>query len=76
MKIDDPITDGPGVGVTTRVACLGDSITRGSGQRRLPGAARPAARNRRAVLSRFGVNGDFAYNLLQRLDPAIGSPPT
>ncbi|CAM5442771.1 hypothetical protein SCYAM73S_08196 [Streptomyces cyaneofuscatus] len=26
-------------------------------------------------LARFGVNGDFAYNLLRRLDPVVADPP-
>ncbi|MGW1124457.1 SGNH/GDSL hydrolase family protein [Streptomyces sp. NPDC002526] len=61
--------------MTTRVACLGDSITRAQfsvdyldllARRRPPGEVRPA---------RFGVNGDFAYNLLQRLDAVVANPP-
>jgi lysophospholipase L1-like esterase len=61
--------------VTTRIACLGDSLTRAQfsvdylvllGRRHSPGAVRPA---------RFGVNGDFAYNLLQRLDAVVTNPP-
>ncbi|MYQ78738.1 MULTISPECIES: SGNH/GDSL hydrolase family protein [unclassified Streptomyces] len=61
--------------MTTRVACLGDSLTRAQFSvdyldllARLgpPGEVRPA---------RFGVNGDFAYNLLQRLDAVVANPP-
>jgi hypothetical protein len=61
--------------VTIRVACLGDSITRAQvsvdyldllAQRYA--ASQPA-------LFRFDVNGDFAYNLLQRLNPVIASSP-
>jgi len=61
--------------VTTRIACLGDSLTRAQfsvdyldllARRRPPGAVH---------LSRFGTNGDFAHNLLQRLDPVIANPP-
>jgi lysophospholipase L1-like esterase len=61
--------------VTTRVACLGDSITRAQlsvdyldllERRRPPGDVR---------LARFGVNGDFAYNLARRLDPVVADPP-
>lgn len=61
--------------MTTRVACLGDSLTRAQvsvdyldllGRRRPPGDVR---------LARFGVNGDFAHNLLQRLDAVVADPP-
>jgi lysophospholipase L1-like esterase len=59
---------------TIRVSCLGDSITRAQFsvdyldllcRRHRPGDVR---------VERFGVNGDFAYNLLQRLDHAIATP--
>ncbi|MEU9532418.1 SGNH/GDSL hydrolase family protein [Streptomyces sp. NPDC048213] len=61
--------------MTTRLACLGDSLTRAQfsvdylallERRRPPGDVRPV---------RFGVNGDFAYNLLQRLDAVVADPP-
>ncbi|WP_018656830.1 SGNH/GDSL hydrolase family protein [Actinomadura flavalba] len=61
--------------MTTRVACLGDSLTRALisvdyldilERRRPPGDLR---------LARFGTNGDFAYNLLQNLDAVITDPP-
>jgi lysophospholipase L1-like esterase len=61
--------------VTTRIACLGDSLTRAQfsvdyldllGRRRPPGDVQ---------LARFGANGDFAYNLLQRLDTVVTNPP-
>ncbi|MEW2550751.1 SGNH/GDSL hydrolase family protein [Streptomyces zhihengii] len=61
--------------MTTRIACLGDSLTRAQfsvdylerlGRRHPPGDVRPA---------RHGVNGDFAYNLLQRLDAVVADPP-
>jgi len=61
--------------VTTRVACLGDSLTRAQfsvdyldllARRHPPGDVH---------LTRFGVNGDFAYNLLQRLDPVNANQP-
>jgi lysophospholipase L1-like esterase len=57
--------------VTTRIACLGDSLTRAQfsvdyldllGRRHPP---------RDVQLARFGANGDFAYNLLQRLDAVV-----
>ncbi|MFH8491151.1 SGNH/GDSL hydrolase family protein [Streptomyces longisporoflavus] len=59
----------------TRIACLGDSLTRAQfsvdyldllGRRRPPGDMQVA---------RFGANGDFAYNLLQRLDAVVTNPP-
>jgi lysophospholipase L1-like esterase len=61
--------------VTTRIACLGDSLTRAQfsvdyldllGRRHPPGDVQ---------LARFGANGDFAYNLLQRLDAVVTNPP-
>ncbi|MFF9143674.1 SGNH/GDSL hydrolase family protein [Streptomyces sp. NPDC014861] len=61
--------------MTIRVACLGDSITRAQfsvdyldllERRRPPGDLR---------LARFGVNGDYAHNLLQRLDAVVADPP-
>lgn len=61
--------------MTIRVACLGDSITRAQVS---VDYMEPLARRHGTgalVLSRFGVNGDFAYNLLQRLDPVIASSP-
>ena len=61
--------------MTLRVACLGDSITRAQVS---VDYLEPLARRHGTgalLLSRFGVNGDFAYNLLQRLDPVIASSP-
>ncbi len=61
--------------MTTRIACLGDSLTRAQfsvdyldllGRRHSPDEVRVA---------RFGVNGDFAHNLLQRLDAVVANPP-
>ncbi|MEV6332411.1 SGNH/GDSL hydrolase family protein [Streptomyces sp. NPDC051909] len=61
--------------MTTRIACLGDSLTRALisvdyldllGRRHPPGDLQ---------LARFGANGDFAYNLLQSLDTVIANPP-
>jgi lysophospholipase L1-like esterase len=61
--------------VTTRVACLGDSLTRAQlsvdyldllERRHPPGDVR---------LARFGANGDFAYNLSRRLDAVVEDPP-
>ncbi|MFI6582682.1 SGNH/GDSL hydrolase family protein [Embleya sp. NPDC050493] len=65
--------------MTTRIACLGDSLTRAQFSvdyldligRRHPlgdgdGDVRP---------TRFCANGDFAYNLLQRVDAVVANPP-
>lgn len=60
--------------MTTRIACLGDSLTRAQfsvdyldllGRRHSSGDVQ---------LARFGTNGDFAYNLLQRLDAVVTNP--
>ncbi|QYA98230.1 SGNH/GDSL hydrolase family protein [Streptomyces anulatus] len=61
--------------MTLRIACLGDSLTRAQfsvdyldllERRHPPGDVR---------LARFGANGDFAHNLLQRLDAVVTNPP-
>lgn len=61
--------------MTIRIACLGDSLTRARfsvdyldllERRHPPGDVR---------LARFGANGDFAHNLLQRLDAVVKDPP-
>ncbi|MFH9264985.1 MULTISPECIES: GDSL-type esterase/lipase family protein [unclassified Streptomyces] len=61
--------------MTTRVACLGDSLTRAQfsvdyldllKRRHPPGDLR---------IARFCANGDFAHNLLRRLDAVIADPP-
>ncbi|WP_432183905.1 SGNH/GDSL hydrolase family protein [Streptomyces tendae] len=61
--------------MTTRIACLGDSLTRALisadyldvlARRHPPGDLR---------LTRFGANGDFAHNLLRSLDAVIANPP-
>ncbi|GGT21643.1 MULTISPECIES: SGNH/GDSL hydrolase family protein [Streptomyces] len=61
--------------MTTRIACLGDSLTRGQlsadyldllQRRRPPGDVR---------LARFAVNGDFAHNLSRRLDAVVADAP-
>jgi lysophospholipase L1-like esterase len=60
--------------MTIRISCAGDSITRGQlsvdyldliAARHWPGDVRT---------ERFGVDGDFAYNLLQRLDNVVAVP--
>ncbi|HEX2576553.1 MAG TPA: SGNH/GDSL hydrolase family protein, partial [Aquihabitans sp.] len=60
--------------MTLRLSCLGDSLTRAQlsadyvdqlGRDLPPGALE---------VSRFGVNGDLAYNLLQRLDQVLDTP--
>jgi lysophospholipase L1-like esterase len=67
--------DGPddGGGRTLRLSCLGDSITRGQlsvGYTGLLSSNRPGE----LQVTRHGVNGDFAYNLLQRLDAVLAAP--
>ncbi|MER7516321.1 GDSL-type esterase/lipase family protein [Streptomyces sp. NPDC126499] len=60
--------------MTTRIACLGDSLTRAQfsvDYLDLLGRRHPSGDVR---LARFGVNGDFAYNLLQRLDAVVANP--
>ncbi|WP_411079999.1 SGNH/GDSL hydrolase family protein [Streptomyces sp. cmx-18-6] len=61
--------------MTTHVACLGDSLTRAQlsvdyldllERRHPPGDLR---------LARFCANGDFAHNLLGRLDAVVADPP-
>ncbi|MFJ7631277.1 SGNH/GDSL hydrolase family protein [Streptomyces sp. NPDC097595] len=61
--------------MTTRIACLGDSLTRAQFSVDYLGLLerRHAAGDLR--LARFGVNGDFAYNLLRRLDAVVTNPP-
>jgi hypothetical protein len=60
--------------MTTRIACLGDSLTRALisvdyldvlGRRHPPGALQ---------LARFGAHGDFAYNVLRSLDAIVTKP--
>ncbi|MFI9462696.1 SGNH/GDSL hydrolase family protein [Streptomyces xiamenensis] len=61
--------------MTTRVACLGDSLTRAqlSVDYLELLERRHAADDMRFV--RSGVNGDFAYNLVRRLDAVVADPP-
>lgn len=56
-----------------RLSCIGDSITRA--QLSVDYIAPLIARHgpRRLEVTRFGVNGDFAYNLLQRLDEVVAT---
>lgn len=61
--------------MTIRIACLGDSLTRAqfsADYLDLLERGHPAGDVR---LARFGTNGDFAYNLLQRLDAVVTNPP-
>ncbi|WP_436774625.1 SGNH/GDSL hydrolase family protein [Yinghuangia sp. YIM S09857] len=61
--------------MTTRIACLGDSLTRAqisADYLDLLGRRHPSGD---VQLARFGANGDFAYNLLQRLDAVVANPP-
>ncbi|MFD0372770.1 SGNH/GDSL hydrolase family protein [Streptomyces sp. NPDC059071] len=61
--------------MTTRIACLGDSLTRAlisADYLDVLGRRHPSGD---LQLSRFGANGDFAYNLLRSLDAVIANPP-
>lgn len=60
--------------MTIRVSCVGDSITRA--QHSVDYLSLLGARHRAGEVStqRFGVNRDFAYNLLQRLDEVVAAP--
>jgi lysophospholipase L1-like esterase len=60
--------------MTLRVSCVGDSITRA--QHSVDYLSLLGARHRPGEVStqRFGVNRDFAYNLLQRLDEVVAAP--
>ncbi|WP_396903767.1 SGNH/GDSL hydrolase family protein [Mycolicibacterium phlei] len=57
--------------MTIRLSCIGDSITRG--QISADYIAPLTSRHPQLTVHRFGVNGDFAYNLLQRLDPVVAT---
>lgn len=59
---------------TIRLSCLGDSITRG--QLSVDYVDTLVRRHGAHALRvrRFGVNGDFAHNLLQRLDEVVATP--
>ncbi|MCX0241790.1 SGNH/GDSL hydrolase family protein [Streptomyces drozdowiczii] len=61
--------------MTTRVACLGDSLTRAQFSVDYLGPLERCHAPGDVRLARFGVNGDFAYNLLQRLDAVVADPP-
>ncbi|HZG93008.1 MAG TPA: GDSL-type esterase/lipase family protein [Pseudonocardia sp.] len=60
--------------MTIRVSCVGDSITRA--QHSVDYLSLLGVRHRPGEVStrRFGVNRDFAYNLLQRLDEVVAAP--
>lgn len=63
-----------GVQLTIRVSCVGDSITRA--QHSVDYLSLLGAQHRPGEVStqRFGVNRDFAYNVLQRLDEVVAAP--
>jgi lysophospholipase L1-like esterase len=60
--------------VTLRVACLGDSITRALFSFDYLELVRRRHGPEALTMARFGVNGDFAFNLLQRLEPVLAQP--
>lgn len=60
--------------MTIRISCVGDSLTRA--QHSADYVSLLGARHRPGEVStqRFGVNGDFAHNLLRRLDDVVAVP--
>ncbi|WP_166904349.1 GDSL-type esterase/lipase family protein [Mycobacterium sp. DL440] len=58
-----------------RVVCAGDSITRGRLSTDYVAMLRRSKVGERAEFVRHGVNGDLAYNLLQRLDRVVAAQP-
>jgi lysophospholipase L1-like esterase len=60
--------------MTIRVSCVGDSITRAQFSVDYLGLLGARHRPGEVVTRRFGVNRDFAYNLLQRLDEVVAAP--
>jgi lysophospholipase L1-like esterase len=58
-----------------RVVCAGDSLTHGVSSFDYVGALRSRLGTEAEVLN-AGVNGDFAFNLAERLDPIVASAPT
>ena len=61
--------------MSTRVACLGDSITRAQISADYLAMLEARVTGTDDTFSRHGVNGDFAYNLLQRLQPVVDERP-
>jgi lysophospholipase L1-like esterase len=61
--------------MSTRVACVGDSITRAQISVDYIEMLEARMAGNGITFSRFGVNGDFAYNLRQRLEPIIAGQP-
>ena len=60
--------------MTIRVSCVGDSITRAQHSVDYLSLLGAGHRSGEVSARRFGVNGDFAYNLLQRLDEVVRAP--
>lgn len=60
--------------MTIRVSCAGDSITRAQHSVDYLGLLGARYRPGEVSTRRFGVNRDFAYNLLQRLDEVVAAP--
>lgn len=61
--------------MTIRLACVGDSITRAQFSVDYLDLLTQQHGAGDLELARFGVNGDFAHNLLHRLDPVVTSQP-
>jgi lysophospholipase L1-like esterase len=60
--------------MTIRVSCVGDSITRAQHSADYTSLLRARHRPGEVRTQQFGVNRDFAYNLLQRLDEVVAAP--
>ncbi|MFJ6897477.1 SGNH/GDSL hydrolase family protein [Streptomyces hokutonensis] len=60
---------------TRRVVCLGDSITRAQVSVDYIRMLKNRTAGRPYAFTNAGVNGDLAYNVLQRLDPVIEQQP-
>jgi lysophospholipase L1-like esterase len=58
-----------------RVVCVGDSITQGQVSVDYVGLLRKRLPSESYVLVNRGVGGDFAYNILQRLDQVVADEP-
>ncbi|MGE2719326.1 SGNH/GDSL hydrolase family protein [Mycolicibacterium celeriflavum] len=59
---------------TIRLSCIGDSLTRAQLSADYIAPLVQRHRPRTLAVERFGANGDFAYNLLHRLDPVVATP--
>ncbi|WP_409055106.1 SGNH/GDSL hydrolase family protein [Streptomyces sp. SYP-A7185] len=61
--------------MTARLACLGDSLTRAQLSVDYVDLLKRCHPRGDVRSARFAANGDFAYNLLRRLDAVVADPP-